>query len=77
VSLPQLGDLLESSGEVRQLAAPTQSLDCTQLIMRRSARPDQVRVIRIRQAIGPRTRGRDDRAFLEQQDGPARTGKCE
>jgi hypothetical protein len=77
VSLPELGDLLKSRGESRQLAAPTQSLHGLQLVVCGSARPDQVRVVGIRQAIGPRARGRYDRAFFEEQHGPTRAGKGE
>lgn len=78
VSLPELGDLLQSRRQPRQFSTPTQTLDGLQLIVCSSASPDEVRVIRVREAIGPRPRGRDDRALLEEQHGPARTGegKC-
>jgi hypothetical protein len=74
VSLSELGDLLQSRRQPRQLTTPTQSLDGLQLVVCGSARPDEVRMIRVRQAIGPRARGRDDRALFEVQHGPARTG---
>ena len=77
MSLPELGDLLESRGQPRQFAAATQSLDGFQLVVCGSARTDQVRVVGVRQAIGPRARGRHDRALLEEQHGSARAGKGE
>jgi hypothetical protein len=77
VSLAQLGDLLKARWELRQLAASPQSLYGPQLVVCGSARPDQVRVVGICQAIGTRARGRHDRALFEQQDGLARTCKCE
>jgi hypothetical protein len=77
VSLPELGDLLKSRRQPRQFTTPAQSLDGLQLIVCSSARPDEVRVIRIREAIGPRPCGRDDRSLLEEQHGPARTGQSE
>jgi hypothetical protein len=77
VSLSQLGDLLKSCREPRQLAAPAQPFHGSQLVVRGSARPDEVRMVGIREAIGPRARGRHDRALFEEQDSPARAGKCE
>jgi hypothetical protein len=77
VSLAELGDLLKSRRESRQFAAPTQSLNGLQLVVRSSARPDQVRVVGVRQAIGPRAGSRYDGALLQQQHGPARAGEGE
>jgi hypothetical protein len=77
VSLAELGDFLESSGELCQLAGPPQSLYGPQLVVRCSARPDQVCMVGIRQAIGPRARGRHDGALLEEQDGSACARECE
>jgi len=48
-----------------------------QLIVRRSARPDEVRVIGICEAVGARARRRHDSPFLEKQDCPAGSGKRE
>jgi hypothetical protein len=42
-----------------------------------TASSDQVRVVGVRQAVRPRARGGHDRALFEEQDGAARTGKCE
>jgi hypothetical protein len=53
VSLPELGDFLQSRRQPRQFTTPTQSLDGLQLIVCRPARPDEVGVVGIRQAIGP------------------------
>jgi hypothetical protein len=77
VSLSELCDLLKARREPRQLAAPAQSFHGSQLVVRGSARPDKVCMVGIRQAVGPRARGRHDRAFLEEQDSPARAGKRE
>jgi len=48
VSLSELGDLLESRRESRQLAAPAQSFHGSELIVRGSARPDKVCMVGIR-----------------------------
>ena len=77
MAFAKLGDLLESRGEPRQLAAPTQSLHGSQLVVCRSARADEVRVVGIRQPVCPRARRRHDRALFEEQDGPAGAGKRE
>jgi hypothetical protein len=77
VSLSELGDLLKSRRQPRQFTTPTQSLDGLQLVVRSSARPNEVRVVGIRQAIGARASRRHDRALFEQQHGPARAGKGE
>jgi hypothetical protein len=75
VALAELGDLLESRGEPGQLTASSQSLYGLQLIVRRSARPNEVRVIGICEAVGARARGRHHRPLLEEQDRPAGAGK--
>jgi hypothetical protein len=77
VSLSELGDLLKSRRQPRQFTTPTQSLDGLQLVVRSSARPNEVRVVGIRQAIGARAGRRHDRTLLEQQHSPARAGKGE
>jgi hypothetical protein len=77
VSFPELGDLLKSRREARQLAASTKPFHGLQLFVRGTARPDQVRVVRIRQAIGPGARGRHDGALFEEQHGPVRPGEGE
>jgi len=75
VSLSELGDLLKSRRQPRQFTTPTQSLDGLQLVVRSSARPNEVRVVGIRQAIGARPGRRHDRPLFEQQHCPARAGK--
>jgi hypothetical protein len=77
VSLPQLGDLLQSCRESGQFATPTQSLDCLELIVCGPARADEIRVVCVREAIGARASGGHDRALFEEQDGPAGAGKRE
>jgi hypothetical protein len=77
VALAELCDLLESRGEPRQLAASSQSLYGLQLIVRRSACPDEIRVIGVCKAVGARARGRHHRPFLEEQDCPAGAGERE
>ena len=77
MSLSQLGDLLKSRGELRQLAALTKSLDGSELVVCSTARPDEVRVVGVRQSVRSRACGRHDRAFFEEKDGAARTGKRE
>jgi hypothetical protein len=77
VSLSELGDLLKSRWELGQLAASAKSLDCSELVVRGAARPDQVRVVGVRQAICPWARGRHDGALFEEQDGAAGAGKRE
>jgi hypothetical protein len=77
MSLPELGDLLKPRGQLRQLAAPTKSLYRSELVVRCTARSDQVRMVGVCQAVRPRARGRHDRALFEEQDGTARAGKCE
>jgi hypothetical protein len=77
VSFPELGDLLKSRRELRELAAPPQSFYGSQLIVCGAARPDQVRVVGVRQAIRPRARRCHHRALFEEQDRAARAGKRE
>jgi hypothetical protein len=77
VPLAELGDFLETRRKLCQLAAPAQALDCSQLVVRGSARPHEVRVVGIRQAVGPRARGGHNCALFEQQDGPACAGERE
>jgi len=77
VSLSELRDLLKAYRELRQLAAPAQSFHGFELVVRGSARSDEVCVVGVRQAISPRARGRHDRALFEEQDSPARARKCE
>lgn len=48
----QFGDLLESRREFLKLAAAPQALDCTQLFVRGTARPDEVGMVGIREAVG-------------------------
>ena len=77
MSLSELGDLLQSSREFGQLAASAKSLYRSELVVCGTARPDEVRVVGVRQAIRPLARSRHDRALFEEQDGAARTGKRE
>jgi len=77
VSLPQLGDLLKSRGELRQLAALTKSLNGSELVVCSTARPDEVRVVGVRQSVRPRACGRHDSTFFEEKDGTACSGKRE
>ena len=74
MSLPQLGDLLQSCRESGQFATPTQPPDCLQLIVCGPARADEIRMVCVRQAIGARASGGHDRAFFEEQDASA--GAC-
>ena len=77
MSFPELGDLLESCGQLRQLSTPAKSLHGSKLVVRSTARPDEIRVVGVGQAVCPRARGRHDRALFEKQDGAARAGKGE
>ena len=49
----ELGDLLESSRELGQLAASSKSLYCSELVVRGTARPNQVGVVGVCEAIRP------------------------
>jgi hypothetical protein len=77
VSFPELGDLPKSRRELRQLAGPAQSFYRSQLLVCGTARPDQVRVVGVRQAIRPRARRRHHGPLFEEQDGAVRAGKRE
>jgi hypothetical protein len=77
VSLPQLGYFLKSRRELRQLAAPAKSLYGSQLVVCGTARPDEIRVVGIRQPVCARARGRHDRALFEEQDRAAGARKRE
>ena len=53
VPFSELGDLLKSSRELGQLAASAKSLYRSELVVCGTARPDEIRVVGVRQAIRP------------------------
>ncbi len=69
MALAQLRNLLESRGQLCKLAAPAQTLDRAQLVMRGTTGAHEVRVIGICEAICARARRGHDGALLEEQDG--------
>ena len=75
MSFPKLGDLLESRGQLCQVSSPAKSFHRSKLVVCSTARPDEVRVVGVCQAVCPRARGRHDRALFEKQDGAACAGK--
>ena len=71
------GDLLQRRRQTRELTAQAQPLDGTQLIVCRSARPHQIGVIRVREAVCARTCRAHDGLFLKDEDSAARSGERE
>jgi hypothetical protein len=75
VPLPQLCDLLEARWQLRELPAPAEAAYCTQLLVSSAARPHEIGVVGVRQAVGAGTGTGHDGALLEDQDRAARAGK--
>lgn len=77
MALPKLGNLQKSRRQLRQLAAAAESLDGTELVVCRPARSNEVRMIRVGQAVRARTRRGHDRPLLEEEYGPTCAGERE
>jgi hypothetical protein len=77
MTLAECCDLLQTLGQPFELTRSAQQVDCTQLIVRGTARADEVRVVGIREAVRSRACGRHHGALLKQQDGLVCAGKRE
>lgn len=66
--LPELTDFLQPRRQVCEIAGSTQSLDCAQLLMCGAARSHEIRMVSIREPVGPRPRRGHHSALLEQDD---------
>jgi len=75
--LAQLGDLLEGRRQPRQLAAAAKALHCSQLLVCCTTGPNEVRVVRVRQAVRARPRRGHYRALLEEEHGLVRARERE
>jgi hypothetical protein len=73
----QLGNLLQSRRQFRQVTGTTEALDRTELFVRGATRTHEICVIGIGKPVRARPRGRHDGAFLEQQDRSSGAGERE
>ena len=74
---PELRYLTELRRQFPQRPSPLQALDRPDLSLRRATRPDEVRVIGVRQPVGPRLRRSHHALLLEGEHGVARTRRGE
>src|SRR5262245_37354803 len=77
VSLAQLGNFLQSRRQLLQIPGATETLDCTKLLVRRTARANEVRMVGVGESIRARSRRGQDGALLEDEHGAAGAGECE
>jgi hypothetical protein len=70
----KLGQLSQVGRETRERAAPFQPPQSSELRARRPARANEVRVIGIREAVGPRLRSADDGPLGKRQNRPGSAG---
>jgi len=77
VPLTQLRDFLKARRQLREFTTPAQTVHRTELLVRRSACPDEIGVVGVRKAIGAGASTSHDSAFLEDKYGPARARQRE
>ena len=77
MTLAELGDLPQLRRQLLQVAGSAEPLDRTQLLVGRTARANQVRMVGVGEAIRARAGRAEDGALLEDEDGAARAGECE
>jgi hypothetical protein len=74
MSQPQVGDVREARGKVAEDAGVGEAAHGDDLLVRRSSRPDEVGLVRVRETVRAAARRSDNGVLVERQDGVARAG---
>ena len=77
MTLAQLADLLQLRRQLEERTATAEVLNRAQLVVRGAARPHEVRVIGVRESIGPRACRGHHGALLEDENRAPRAGERE